>query len=181
MSCEKYKDLAKMYNELLVCDNSMSSDIYGTPPNLFINSVGISNSSNSVTSQKDFIELFSQDEELLSILVDLQYDEMLVNIKVINCIQRYFCLDTVFNLSKKVLSETQIKVMEKGLDFAPIENKIYESELRKSFEEFYRRMRIKWHFLNDVTSQFSEIPAFILESKWQPPKVLLSQIEKGTF
>ena len=56
--------------------------------------------------------------------------------------------------------------MEKGLDFAPIQNKINEPELRKDFEEFCRRMRIT------------------PKSKWQPPKghanleVFLSQIEK---
>ena len=32
----------------------------------------------------------------------------------------YFCLETVFNLSKKVLTEAEIKVLEKGLDYAPI-------------------------------------------------------------
>ena len=28
----------------------------------------------------------------------------------------YFCSDTVFNLSKKVLSDAEIRVLEKGLD-----------------------------------------------------------------
>ena len=32
----------------------------------------------------------------------------------------YFCSETVFNLSRKVLTETEIKILEKGLDFAPI-------------------------------------------------------------
>ena len=32
----------------------------------------------------------------------------------------YFCSETIFNLSKRVLTETEIKVLEKGLDFAPI-------------------------------------------------------------
>ena len=31
-----------------------------------------------------------------------------------------FCSKTVFNQSKKILSEAQIKVLDKGLDFAPI-------------------------------------------------------------
>ena len=57
----------------------------------------------------------------------------------------------------------KLKVLEKGLDFAPIQKKINESELRKNFEEFCRRMRIKCHFRNDVTPQFSEILIF-------PPK-----------
>ena len=41
----------------------------------------------------------------------------------------YFCLYTVFNLSKKILIEEEIKVLEKGLDFAPIQRKVNEPEL----------------------------------------------------
>ena len=53
----------------------------------------------------------------------------------------YFCLDTVFNLSKKVLSDAKIKVLEKGLHYAPIKNKINEPELR-DFENFCRQMNL---------------------------------------
>ena len=34
--------------------------------------------------------------------------------------------DTVFNLSNKFLSDTETRVLKKGLDFAPIQNKINE-------------------------------------------------------
>ena len=51
-----------------------------------------------------------------------------------------FVSDTVFNLSNKVLSDTEIRVFEKGLDFAPIQNKLSEPELRKDFKKFCRRM-----------------------------------------
>ena len=33
----------------------------------------------------------------------------------------YFCSDTIFNLSHKVLSDSEIKVLEHELDFAPIQ------------------------------------------------------------
>ena len=46
------------------------------------------------------------------------------NINVSNRIQGYFSSDTVFDLSKKVLSETEMKVIAKRLDFAPIQNNI---------------------------------------------------------
>ena len=90
--------------------------------------------------------LSSQDDELLRILEDLQNKKLVNNNP--NCsddtrISGYFCSDTVFNLSRRVLSEDEIKVLEKGLDFAPIQNKVNEPELRKDFEEFCRRMRIK--------------------------------------
>ena len=41
-----------------------------------------------------------------------------------------------FNLSNKVLSDTEKRVLEKGLDFAPIQNKINEPEIEKYFKEF---------------------------------------------
>ena len=58
----------------------------------------------------------------------------------------FFCSKTVFNLTKKILTEAEIKVLEKGLDFAPIQKILNEPELRKDFEEFSLRMRCKWNF-----------------------------------
>ena len=48
----------------------------------------------------------------------------------------YFCSDTFFNLSNKVLTEHEIKVLQKSLDFAPIQIKVNEPELRQDFENF---------------------------------------------
>ena len=42
----------------------------------------------------------------------------------------------MFNLSNRVLTDIEIKVLEKGLDFAPIQRKINEPELRQDFAEF---------------------------------------------
>ena len=102
-------------------------------------------------------------------------------------ISGYFCSDTVFTLSKKVLTDIEIKVLEKGLDYAPIQNKINEPELRRDFEEFCWRMRLKWHFCNEPTPYFLKKPVFAPKSTWKPPKghpnleVFLSQIEKELF
>ena len=71
-----------------------------------------------------------------------------------------FCSKTVFNLSYKILTETEIKILEKGLDFAPVQRTLNEPELRKNFEEFCRRMRCKWHFCNEASETFSEMPVF---------------------
>ena len=98
-----------------------------------------------------------------------------------------FCSDTVFNLSRKVLTDIEINVLEKGLDFAPIQNKINESELRSDFEEFSQRMRTKWHFKNEHIPLFSESPAFRTRSNWKPPlshpntERFLSHLEKEIF
>ena len=55
----------------------------------------------------------------------------------------YFCSETVFNLSNRDLSEAEIKVSEKGLDYAPIQNKINEPKLMNDFNEFCRKMHLK--------------------------------------
>ena len=67
---------------------------------------------------------------MLSTLEDLQHIKMPENINVSNRIQGYFSSDTVFDLSKKVLSETEMKVIAKRLDFAPIQNNINGPKLR---------------------------------------------------
>ena len=85
------------------------------------------------------------------------------------------------------MTDTEIRILEKGLDFAPIQNKINEPELRTDFEEFCRRMRTRWHFRNEPTPEFSETPVFSLKSTWKPPighpnvEVFLSQIEQEIF
>ena len=58
----------------------------------------------------------------------------------------YFLSENIFNFDNRVLTDTEIKVLEKGLDFALIQKKINEPELRSDFNKFCRRMRLKWHF-----------------------------------
>ena len=67
----------------------------------------------------------------------------------------YFCYDTVLNLSDTVLTDIEIKILEKGLDFAPIQRKMNEPELRQNFAKFCRQMRTKWFFKDEPTLQFS--------------------------
>ena len=81
-----------------------------------------------------------------------------------NRLTGYFFSGTVFNLSKKVLSDAEIKVLEKGLDYVPIQNKINESELTQDFENFCRQMRPKLFFRNEPTPSFSETPGFKTKS-----------------
>ena len=89
-------------------------------------------------------------------------------------------LKGLFNLSTKVLTDIEIKVLEKRLDFPSIQNKI-------NFEESARIMRTKWHFRNEPTPFFSVGPAFRPKSTWKPPfghlniYVFLSQLEKKIF
>ena len=46
-----------------------------------------------------------------------------------------FCSES-FQLEQKVLIDTEIRVLEKGLGFAPIQNKINDPGLRTDFEDF---------------------------------------------
>ena len=59
----------------------------------------------------------------------------------------------MLNLSNKVLTDLEIKFLGKGLDFARIQRKISEPELKQYFADFCRRMRRKWFFRNEPTPQ----------------------------
>ena len=61
-------------------------------------------------------------------------------------LKEYLCSKTVFNRSRKVLLETEIRVLEKGLGFAPTPTRIIESDLERDLNEFSRKMRCKWYF-----------------------------------
>ena len=142
----------------------------------------------SGTTETEPVMLSTQDMEVLTILEELESN---ANANFTDCKHKYntddfkmkgcFCSDTVFNLSNKVLTEDEIKVLEKGLDFAPIQKKVNKPELRQDLENFYRWMRIKW---NEPSNNLSERPAFLPKSSWKPPfshsnlEVFLNQVER---
>ena len=68
-----------------------------------------------------------------------------------------------------MLTNTEINVLEKGLDFTSIVKKLNEPELRSDFNDFCWRMRLKQHFW-DESENFSEVPVFNPKSRWQPPQ-----------
>ena len=75
--------------------------------------------------------LSSQDEDLVSILVELQnrtevLADNITEITSSNRLKGHFCSGNIFNLSHRVLSDAEIKILEKGLDFSPIQRKINE-------------------------------------------------------
>ena len=69
-----------------------------------------------------------------------QISEIRDSITEADRLKEYFCSKSVFNLSKKVFTETAISVLERGLNFAPIQKSLHEPELRKDFEKFSHRM-----------------------------------------
>ena len=97
-----------------------------------------------------------------------------------------FVSDYVFNLSKKVFSQTEINVLEKGLGFSPTPSFFKEADLRSDFNELSRKMRCKWYFRNG-TQGSKEIHTFQSKSTWNPPKgspaleLFLNKTEQNLF
>ena len=84
-------------------------------------------------------------------------------------IKDYFCLDTVFDLSRKVLSQTEISILDKGLRFVPASNMIHEADFRLDFNQISRKMWSKWYFRDEPSKAFSKIPTFRSKTTWKPP------------
>ena len=90
--------------------------------------------------------LSSQDDELLRILEDLQNKKLVNNNP--NCsddtrIRGLFLFGYYLQLKSKGALQRWIKFLEKELHFAPSQNEVNETELRKDFDKFCRRMRMK--------------------------------------
>ena len=114
-TCANTTDLSKIYCELSECQKSNSSNSGTCPPDLCTNSTEVSSSSNSQISQNEANVFSSQDEELLSILQDLQHNFSSETESSSKLIGGYFCSDTVFNLTSKVMTDTEMNILEKRL------------------------------------------------------------------
>ena len=137
---EQVVDLSQIYSDLLEGEN-ISSKMDTSPPNLCTSSVHISDLSGIPNGERNKPLFCTQDKEILSILEKLeqvQSGSLTDSDRMSAC----FCSYTVYNLTKKVLSDMEIKILEKGFDYAPIQNKINKPELRKGFEDFARRMSL---------------------------------------
>ena len=70
---------------------------------------------------------------------------------------------------------------------APIQSKVNSPELKSDFEEFCRRMRLKWHFRNAPEIQNSNNTSFYCKSTWKPPtghhnlEVFLNIVRREVF
>ena len=98
-----------------------------------------------------------------------------------------FSSDSAFILSKNVLSETEIKVLDKGLGSSPTPLFINEAGLQRDFDDFARKMRCKWFFTNESQYIPSEVSTCELKSTWNPPKgspaleLFLSKVREDIF
>ena len=140
-------NLSEIYYQLLEDELNNASKVETSPPKVCTNSASSSNASDSIAVEDNPTILSSQDGEVLSILEELQRKSLSKDFNINNSNDRisgYFYSDTVLKLSKSILTDIEIKALEKGLDYAPIQNKIKEPELRRDFEEFCRTMGLKW-------------------------------------
>ena len=125
-------NLSSIRSQLLQDDKDHNSKLTTSPPMLTMDSSSVMNHSKFHASEvKD--EIFnSQDREFISVLENLmdidhplhsQNKNINVNVTTECRIPGYFCSDTFFNLSHRVLTKTEVKVLEKGLDHTPIQKK----------------------------------------------------------
>ena len=116
-------------------------------------------------------DLTKGDDSLLEILKSLgdKNDNFLENDS--DRIKGYFSSNSVFYLSKRVLSKTETKVLEKGLGFSPTSSFINEADLQRDFDDFARKVKCKWYFRNESQYIPSEATTHKLKSTWNPQKV----------
>ena len=131
-------DLESIYARL--AEASSFAEDPPSPPNLCTDTSVVQNSSSSVNISEGLKE---DDNEVFKILHEFfsTSDEALVNpnehrnrfdtfinqnknvTTTDNRLSGYFCSETIFSLSNRALTDTEIKVLEKGLYFASIQKK----------------------------------------------------------
>ena len=78
-----------------------------------------------------------------------------------------FASQNVFNLSDRVLTENEIKVLDKGLNFVPTPEKLDRLQIKNDLEKLGRLgrdIKLRMFYKNDLSPSFSEKPAFKVPS-----------------
>ena len=133
-------DLGSIYTSLRE-DDLLDSDTSSSPPRICTDT---SSSQNSSRYRKVSSDIDGENNEILNVLKEIlegskESESVIPEFKkkaevkrdstsglttTENRLCRYFCSETIFNLSHRMLADTEIKGLEKGLDFAPIQRKI---------------------------------------------------------
>ena len=66
-----------------------------------------------------------------------------------NRLQGNFVSKNVVNLSRRNLTDSEISLLSKGLNFVPTSNTIDKAKLKTELEALGRILRLKWHFRNE--------------------------------
>ena len=88
---------------------------------------------------------------------------------------------TILNLSKKALSQDQINLLDKGLNFIPIPAKIDKANMDKSVNDIGRRIKLAYFFQNNLRNQFKHKVKFRKKSTWSPPDKMIHESIKNTI
>ena len=94
-----------------------------------------------------------------------------------------FVSQNVFNLSDGLLTENEIKVLDKELNYVPTPEKLDRLQIKNDLEKLGRDIKLRMFYQNDLSPSFSEKTAFKVPSSWTPPirdvqlELYLSEIE----
>ena len=122
-------------------EQNSSSPIPNLPPPICTDTSTSENVSNSTIESgcESDVCLNDYDKEILGIIKDRQCPRNpvksqsqinLPSVRTEECrLSGNFGSDMVFNLGRKVLTDNEINVLEKGLEFAPIQRKLNEPKL----------------------------------------------------
>ena len=135
---------SKIYvKSMLLKDEKLNSSRIAISLSNHINDTLIfSNSPGSFRKSVDFETFDTKDHKLLDILEEVgnaaSVKEKDVNVKNLGRLRGYFCSKYIFSLSHRELSDAEIKLLEKGLEFATIQVNTNEPKLREDFNKFCR-------------------------------------------
>ena len=93
-----------------------------------------------------------------------------------------FISKNVINLSKRNLSENEISLLSKGLNFILTRNKVDVARSKLELEQFGRILRLKWHFSDDKRgipiNAFKTKSTFNTRNKDTAIEIYLSSVEE---
>ena len=106
---------------------------------------------------------------------------------IVTALKVLFLLTQFLIRVKKVLSDTKIKVLGKGLGFSSKPLFMNDADLEINFDEFARNMWCKFYFKNESQDIPSELSTYKPKSTWNSPKyspaleLFLSKFKEDIF
>ena len=99
-----------------------------------------------------------------------------------NRLQGNFVSNNVVNLSRRSLTDSEMSLLSKGLNFIPTSNTIDKAKLKTELEAFGRILRLKWHFRNEANEfhldQFKPKSSLNPRNKDSAIEIYISSLEE---
>ena len=83
-------------------------------------------------------------------------------------IEEKFVSKNVLNLSNRLLTEYEIRVLGKGLNFVLTYEKLDHYQIKKDLQRLRRDIKLRMYYKTDATPAFSENKEFKIPSNWIP-------------